>query len=152
MEYQFDSHFINKYKVDENEKKLLDFFSSKFIAMEKIILEDDYFVEEEIETKKVKTDKNLFPKSEYSKSRKSCDLANKRKNKKRHSRKKFHNKNNNENIIVNADGKIGKPKIENFDLVDIVDYDVEAETKKTKFSHFFSNQTLLTSILNEMKD
>ena len=152
MEYQFDSHFINRYKVDENEKKLLDFFSSKFIAMEKIILEDDYLVEEEIETKKVKTDKNLFTKLEYSKSRKSCDLANKRKKKKRHSRKKFHNKNNNENIIVNADGKIGKPKIENFDLVDIVDYDVEAETKKTKFSHFFSNQTLLTSILNEMKD
>ena len=152
MEYQFDSHFINRYKVDENEKKLLDFFSSKFVAMEKIILEDDYFVEEEIKTKKVKTDKNLFPISEHSKSRKSCDFANKRKTKKKHSRKKFHNRNNNENIIVNANGKIGKPKIENFDLVDIINYDVEAETKKKKFSQFFSNKTILTSILNEMKD
>ena len=139
----------NKYEIDENEKKLLDFWSSKLEAMEKMNLDDEYFIEGEIETRKFNLDKKEFPKSEHSKSRKSSNSPKKRKIKKNHSRKKTEIKKNNKNMIINHDGKIEKTKMKRKDLIDII---VLKEIKEKEISQFFSDKNLLNSIINEMKD
>ena len=139
----------NKYEIDENEKKLLDFWSSKLEAMEKMNLDDECFIEGEIETKKFNLNKKGFPKSEHSKSRKSSNSPKKRKIKKNHSRKKTENKTNNKNMIINHDGKIEKTKMKKRDLIDVI---VFKQIKEKEISQFFSDKNLLNSIINEMKD
>ena len=96
------NHLPNEYEIDENEKKLIDFISkkekfkiksyyehekdifdflsSKYQAMEKINLDDEYFLEGEIKTKTNKENKNLISKSKN------------KKNKRKSSRKKSEKK------------------------------------------------------------
>ena len=86
FKFYSDSHLRCNYKLDENEKKLLDFISdkekfkiksfsenqifdflsSKFKAMEKMNLDDECF-EGEIEIRKINIDKKVFPKLKHSK-------------------------------------------------------------------------------------
>ena len=151
--FNLDNNLDSKFKIDENEKKLLDFCNSKLEAMEKINLNDEFFVEEEIKTKLTNLDKNVFSKSEHSKSRKNSNSPKKSKIKKNNSRKKPENKNNNKynnkNMIINHDGKIEKTKMESKDLIDFI---VNKEIKEKEMFKFLSDQTLLNSIINEMKD
>ena len=126
---QIDNNLLNKYKIDESEKKLQEFFNSKLEALEKINLDDECFTEDVIETKKISPDKNISPKSEHSKNRKSSN-SQKKKTKKNHSRKKSENKNNNKNMIIHHDGTIEKNKMESKDLVNVINFDNNKELKK----------------------
>ena len=119
--------------------------------MEKINFDDDYLIEGETDTKKVNMDKNEIRKSKHSKSRKSNNSKNKKKGKKNHSRRKSENKNNNQNIIIKHNGLIEKCKMESKDLSDVANLDVSREVKKKELNQFFSNQTLLNTIIKEMK-
>ena len=75
------------------------------------------------------------------------------KKKKKHSRKSPENKKNVKNMIVNYKGKVEKTNIESIDLVDVINLDVEKETKKKDLKLFFSsNKALLNSIISEMND
>ena len=71
---------------------------------------------------------------------------------KKNSRKNSRNKNNKKNIILNHDGKIEKAKIENIDLIDVINLDIDKEIKEIESNKFFSNKNLLNSIINEMKE
>ena len=73
-----DNHLFNEYKIDENEKKLLDFWNSKLEAFEKMNLDDECLIEGETEIKKADLDKNIIPKSEQ----KNSNSSNKKKLKK----------------------------------------------------------------------
>ena len=147
------SHLRSKFKVDENEKKLLDFLNSKLEAMEKINLEDECLIEGDIEKQKINKDKNLIQKSEQSNSIKVNNSTKKIKNKKNNPRKNSKNKSNNKYMVVDHSGKVKKAKIENIDLVDVTNMDVDKEIKGKDLINFFSsNKTLLNSIVNEMID
>ena len=146
-------HLRSKFKVDENEKKFLDFVNSKLEAMEKINLDDESLLEDQIETRKVNTDKKLLPKTEDSKRKKYSNSVKKIKNKKNNSRKTSKNESNNKNMVVNHNGKVENLKIENIDLVDVINFDVDNEIKEKELRKFFSSEkTLLDSIINEMKE
>ena len=55
-------------------------------------------------------------------------------------------------MVVNYNGKFGKPKIESIDLVDIINFEINNEIKEKELRKFFSSdKTLLNSIINEMK-
>ena len=148
----FDSHLLNKNKIDESEKNLIAFLNSKLEAMEKINLDDDNFIEGEIQTKNSNIDKNIFLNIEHSKSRKSSEAPNKKRTKKSHSRKKSESKSNNKNMIINHNGRIEKFRMESKDLNDIVHMDIDKEIKEKDCNQFFSNRNLLNSIINEMND
>ena len=144
---------LRKYKIDEDEKKFLDFLDSKLEVMENMNLDDECLIEDEIETRKTDINKNVLPNSEHSKSKKSKNSAKKIKNKKKRSRKSPESKNNNRNMIVNYKGKVEKTKIENFDFIDVINLDVDKEIKKKDLRLFFSsNKDLLNSIISEMND
>ena len=146
-------HLCSKFKVDENEKKFLDFVNSKLEAMEKINLDDECLLEDQIETRKINTDKKKLTKKEFSKRKKYSNSVKKIKNKKNNSRKTSKNESNNKNMIVNHNGKVEKPKTENIDLVDVINFDVDKEIKEKELRKFFSSdKTLLNSIINEMKE
>ena len=147
-----DNHLHSIIKIDENEKKLLDFLNSKLEAMEKIDLDDECFVEGETEIKNVNLEKNLIRKSKHSKSEKSYNSPNKKKNKRNQSRKKSENKSNNQNMIIKHNGKIEKYKMESNELSDVINLDIDKEVKKKELNQFFSNQNLLNSIINLMND
>ena len=146
-----DNNLLSEYKIDESEKKLLNFWNSKLEAMEKINLDDEYLVKGEIEIIKVNTGKNVFPKCENLRSREERK-SQKKKTKKNNSRKKSKNKSNNKNMIIHHDGKIEKTKMESKDLANVINLDNDKEFKKKDLNQFFSNQTLLTSIINGMKE
>ena len=153
FKFHSNSHLSSKYKADENEKKFVDFMNSKLEAMKKIILDDECLMEDEIETRKINTDKKLLPKKEDSKRIKDSDSIKKIRNKKNNSRKNSKNESNNKNMIVNHNGKVEKPKTENIDLVDVINFDVDKEIKEKELRKFFSSdKTLLNSIINEMKE
>ena len=147
-----DNHLLSKYKIDENEKKLLDFFNSKLKAMEKIDLDDECFIEKENEAKIVILNKNEFRKSERIKSGKSNNSPNKKKSKKSQSKKKYENKNHKQNTVIKNNRKTEKYKMKSSELSDVLNFDVDKELKKKELSQFFSNQSLLNSIINELKD
>ena len=142
-----DNHLFNEYKIDENEKKLLDFWNSKLEAFEKMNLDDECLIEGETEIKKADFDRNIIPKSEQ----KNNNSPYKKKAKKSHSKKKSENKVNNKNMIINHKGEIKKVKMESNDLGDVINLSISKELKKNDLVQFFSNQTLLNSIINEMK-
>ena len=58
--------------------------------------------------------------------------------------------NNSKNIIINHNGKVEKPKIESIDLISNINFDEIKEIKEKELIKFFSNKTLLLSIINEM--
>ena len=152
-----NTHLRSKFKIDDCEKKLLKFISdkekfkikiyeedqflvflnSKLVAMEKIDL-DDECLDGEIKTKKINIDKKEFPKQKHSKSEKKIYFPKREANKK--------------NVIINRNGKVEKSEIECFNLDDDIKYVVDREIKKKELSKFFSDKTLLNSIINEMKD
>ena len=144
--------------------QISDFLFSKFKAMEKIDLDDECF-EGEIETRKININKNAFPKSKKFKNEKIINLPEKKTNNHNYSPKKPRNKNNNnnyylhkksenknsnKNIIINHNGKVEKPKIESIDLISNINFDEIKEIKEKELVKFFSNKTLLLSIINEM--
>ena len=137
-----------KFKIesyDAHYKEISDFLTSKLEAMEKINLDDECFAEGENGIKKADENKNESPKSENSKkSKKSSNNSGKKMNKKNH-------KNNNKNVEITHEGKIEKPNMESIDLVDVVNIDVDKEIKEKELNKFFSNKTLLNSIIDEMK-
>ena len=155
--YNFNSHLLNKYKLDENEyyddhyKKIYDFLSSKFNAMEKINLDYECLIEDENAEKKVNINKIKLPRSQHSKTKKYNNSLKKKNNKKNHSKKKSKNRSNNKNIIINRDGKIKNPKLRRIDSVDIINLDFDKEIKEKELDNFFSNKVLLNSIINEIK-
>ena len=142
-----DNHLLNDYKIDENEKKLLNFWNSKLEAIEKMNLDDECLIEGETEIKKVDLDKNIIPQSEI----KNNNSPNKKKAKKNHSKKRSLIKVNNKNMIINHNGEIKKVKMESNGLGDVINLSISKELKKKDLNQFFSNQTLLDSIINEMK-
>ena len=153
----FKSHsngnLLRKYKIDEDEKKFLDFLDSKLEVMEKMNLDDECLVEGEIEMRKININENVLPNQKHPKSKKDSNSAKKIKKKKKHSRKSPENKKNVKNMIVNYKGKVEKTNIESIDLVDVINLDVEKETKKKDLKLFFSsNKALLNSIISEMND
>ena len=164
----------NKYKKDENEKKLFDFISntkkfkiksyeehnkevsdflsSKQEAMEKINLDDECF-ENESQNKKIEIDKNVFRKSKHSKSKKDRNYSKKtNKYNKKSSSKKSSNSSIYKNIIINHNGKIFRTTIERIDTVDVLNFDIEKEIKEKELKNFFSDRFSLSSIINEMMD
>ena len=127
--------------------------NSKLEAMEKINLEDECLLEDQIETRKINTDKKKLTKKEFSKRKKYSNSVKKIKNKKNNSRKTSKNESNNKNMVVNHNGKVENLKIENIDLVDVINFDVDNEIKEKELRKFFSSdKTLLNSIINEMKE
>ena len=132
-----------KYKAKlyyEHEKEIFDFLSSKFETMEKMNLNDECPFEDELKSKKININKNVVPKTKESKSKKR---------KQKSPQKKSESKN--KNIIVKSNGNVKKMKIESIDLIDVDNIDIEHEMKKKDSSSFFSNKTLLSSIINEIK-
>ena len=156
----FNNHLLSKYKIKESENKLHDehyekiceFLSSKFKAMEKINLEDEFLVEDENEVKKVNIDKKMLQKSEHPKNKKDSNSLKKKTIKKNRSRKNMKSKSNTKNIVINYDGKIEKPKKQRIDFVNIKNLDLDKEIKGKELDKFFSNKTLLNSIINEIKE
>ena len=145
-----DSHFHSKYKLDENEKKLLDFMNSKLEAMEKINLDDECLVKDENEKRKINNCKNLLPKSKYQKNKEGINSMNKIKNK-NNSKKNSKRKSNDKNIVINH--KVEKTEIKSIDFIDVINFNVDKEIKEKDLDNFFSsNRALLISIINEMKD
>ena len=172
FEYHYDIHLSNKLKIDENEKKLFDFISdekeskigpyygqkeiynflnSKLKVMEKMNLNDECCFEGKIETRKINVDKNVFPKSKQSKSTNCSNSPRKKINIKSHSPKKFWNKNN-KFIIIDVNGKIEKSKNFEKDEVNDANSNSKKKRKEKEMLNFFSDKTLLDSIINEMKD
>ena len=167
--YNSDIHQFNKNEKDENIKKLLDFISdkekfkiepyfnrkevvdflsSKLKAMEKMNL-DDNCEEGDIETRKINIDKKFFAKSNHS-SNKKGSISQKKKPNKRYKPKK-NPREKNSNTIINTNGKIEKLNKKRIDLTDDINQEVNKELKEREFNQFFSDKTLLDSILNEMK-
>ena len=171
IDYKFQpkSNFSScKFKIDESEQKLLnfisdkekfkiksyfdqkgtyDFLSSKLKAMEKMNL-DDYCSEGKFEIKKIEIDKKVFPKSKYSTKSKDNISSKKKVNINNNSRKKS-GKKNSKNIVIKADGTIEISKMKN--KIDDFNLDVNRELKQKEINKFFSDKTLLDSIINEMK-
>ena len=164
---------LTKHKKDENEQKLIDFISdkekfkikpfynqeeiviflsSKAKAMEKMNLDDEGCLEGKIETRKINIDKSIFPKSKHSNNKKVAISPKKKLSIKNHSIKKFGNKSNNKNIIINANGKIEKTSMKSIDLDDYINLNINKEIKGNNFDQLFSNKALLTSIINEIKE
>ena len=172
IDFKYDSHnhLNNLYKLDENEKKLLDFISdkkkfkiksyyehqkedfdflsTKFEAMEKINLDDECLVKGEIETKNTNINKK---KSQKSKDKTNFISSENKMNINNVSIQKSEKNINNKNIVINANGKIEKTNIESIDLVDDINLDIEKELKEVKSNKFFSNKKTLILIINEMK-
>ena len=153
--YYSDNHLSNKNKKDEDEQKIIDFISdknkfkikpyynqlevvdflsSKLKAMEKMNL-DDECSEGKVEIRKIDIDKNVFPKSKHSKDKKSSNFPEKTKNHKKNSRRKSKNK---------------KSDKESDSLEDI-NLTINKDKKEKELSNFFSDKSLLVSIINEMK-
>ena len=122
--------------------------SSKLKAMEKMNLNDEC-LEGKIETRKISIDKNIFPKSKYSKNKRGRISAKKSISTNKHSRKKSKNKGNDKNIIINVKGKIEKSSMKSIDLINGIDFCIN---KEKELNQLFSNKSLLTSIINEMKN
>ena len=118
--------------------------------MEKMNLDDESCVEGEIETRKINIDKSIFPKSKHSKNKKDGVSPRKKINKKKNSEKNSENINNNKNIIVNANGKIEKLNMKDINLTEAIHSDFGKEIKDKELNQFFSDKTLLDSILSEM--
>ena len=133
-----------------NRKEVVDFLSSKLKAMEKMNLDDESCVEGEIETRKINIDKSIFPKSKHSKNKKDSVSPRKKINKKKNSEKNSENINNNKNIIVDANGKIEKLNMKDINLTEAIRSDIGKEIKDKELNQFFSDKTLLDSILSEM--
>ena len=160
IDFKYHSHdyLHNRYKIDENEKKLIDFISdnkifkiksyyehqkedfdflnSKFETMEKINLDDKCLVEGEIETKNSNIDKIIFKKSEFSYDKNNINSSENKVNIKNISSKKSENKINKKNIIIKANGKIEKSNIESIDLIDVVNLDIDKEIKRKNRINF----------------
>ena len=171
LKFHSDYHTHNENKLDESEKKFLDFISvkekfkikqydddykkmyeflsSKLEAMEKMDL-DDECLEGKIETKRIKINKNIL--HEHSKNKKGRNYTKNDKDKKNHLRKNSKKKSNIKYMIINHDGEIEKFKTENIDFVDVINLDVNKEVKEKELNKFFSSKTILVSIINEMKD
>ena len=124
----------------DHEKEIFDFLNSKFEAMEKMNLNEESLLEDEIGAKKININKKEVPNAKDSQNKK---------NRKKSSRKKSENKN--KNNVLNSNEKIKKAKKESIDLVDVNNLDIEHEMKKKDANEFFSNKTLLNSIINEFK-
>ena len=174
FKYHSDKHLLNRHNIDETEKKLLDFISnknkfkiksdyehekedfdflsSKLEAMEKMNLDDECLVEDEIETKKININKNKSPNSKYSKDKKCNNSPTKKINTKNFSPKELENKSNNKNIIIDVNGKVGKLNVENIDLIDDINMDVDKEIKEKESNNFFSSKNTLILIINEIKN
>ena len=115
--------------------------------MEKMNLDDECCLEGKIEIKKVYIDKNIFPKSHHSKNIKN-NISPRKKNIKAQSPKKSGNKNN-KFIIINDNGKIEKPNsIEN----NLINLNISKERQKKELINFFSDKTILDSLINEMSE
>ena len=157
VKYYSDNHLSNKRKKDENEQKIIDFISdknkfkikpyynqievvdflsSKLRAMEKMDL-DDECSEGKVETRKIDIDKNIFPKSKHSKDKKNSNSPEKTKNHEKNSRRKSKNKKTNKESDL-------------FDDINLTTNKYEKEKEK-ELSNFFSDKSLLVSIINEMK-
>ena len=173
FEYHNDNDILLsiKLKINENEQKLFDFISdekeskieplfdqkeiynflsSKLKVMERMNLDDECCLEGKAETRKIDIDKNIFPKSKHSKNTKSVISPRKKINIKIYSPKKSGNKNN-KYIIINENGKRIKNNIKKNNLIKDVNVDVEKKRKEKEMEIFFSDKTLLSSIINEMK-
>ena len=126
----------NKFKIKPyyNQLEVVDFLSSKLKAMEKMNL-DDECSEGKVEIRKIDIDKNVFPKSKHSKDKKSSNFPEKTKNHKKNSRRKSKNK------------KFDKES----DSLEDINLTINKDEKEKELSNFFSDKSLLVSIINEMK-
>ena len=145
--FDFISDKINTKKQNYDQKEIYAFLNSKLKLMEKMNLDDECCLEGKIEIKKVDIDKNIFPKSHHPKNIKN-NISPRKKNIKAQSPKKSGNKNN-KFIIINDNGKIEKPNsIEN----NLINLNVSKERQKKELINFFSDKTILDSLINEMSE
>ena len=161
-----DNHLSKKLEKDEDEQKIInfisdkekfkikpyynqieviDFLSSKLRAMGKMDLDDECF-EGKVEIRKIDIDKNVFPKSKNLKNKKGSTSP-----KNKYSGEKPKNKTINKNVKINANGKIKKTNIKSIGLLSDLNFEINNEIKEQELNDFFSNKTLLVSIINEMK-
>ena len=167
--YNSDINPLNEHKKDENEKKLLDFISdkekfnikpyynrkefidflgSKLKAMEKMNLDDECFIGE-IETRKIDIDKNIFPKSRHSKNKKGSISPKSKISLKNSPKKKSENQIDNKNFMIKVNGNIDEFNMKNVNLAD--NADINKKIKGKEFDEFFSDKTILVSIISEME-
>ena len=159
-----ENQFFNKNKRDENEQKLIDFISnkeklkiksyfedynevcdflsSKYKAMEKMNLDDEFLIENNTETKN----------SDVNKNKKTNFTQKKIKSKKNSSRKKSKSKDSDKNMIIDSTGKVIKPSMKSINSVDIINFNNDKKIKEKELCRFFSNSTLLDSIVREMNN
>ena len=168
FQYNSDNNLSCKYEINEKEKKLhdlifgkenfeikpyygqkerYDFLLSKLKAMEKMDLDDECCVEGEVQIRKINIDKNIFPKSNRSKDNKGS-ISSKKGNCKKNAKKKS-GKKNKKNILTNEKFKIGRSN--NMKVIGLFDEaNLYINKGVQKNTNFFSNKSLLKSIIDEI--